>query len=228
MTIARAFPVILLASLLGTSAYTEEKELAQVADDAETQIRSKFLEYDKDKDVKFLKEAHEAVIDLHQYYGHKDRKTLADNILELRLLVLNKCFKERDHAYDLDNPPMVYSNVAPPLWIAEHQMIIAGMKPEDVIDPEARKEYEEDIAENNRRRDKWTREHDLQYLIDWDILFLEIYMGHEMQRLNMQENPEPRNQLWKSIEANIENEDLRKRLRESFEQVTEKYNNDRR
>lgn len=222
MTIARVFPVILLASLLGTSAYTEEKDLAQVADDAETQIRSKFLEYDKDKDVKFLKEAHESVSDLYQYYRHKDYKMLADKILELRLLVLNKCFKERDYTYGFDNPPICYTNVAPPLWIAEHQMIIAGMPPEDVIDPKARKEYEEGIAENNRRRDKFAREHDLQYLVDSEIRYIEQYM------YNIQREPERQNQMWKSIEANIESEDLRKKLREAFERTTEEYNKNRR
>ena len=91
-----------------------------------------------------------------------------------------------------------------------------GMRPEDVIDPEARKQYEEAINENNRKLEKYLREKGLQDVIDDEIHYVTRYMK------SVQEDPERQRQMWKSLGAIIESEVLRKSIKDAFEEEAAK------
>ena|GEM_PF-1705647 len=212
-----SFLAILLVSLPSASDFAKEEDLEKSLKNMETQIRDKLSEYDQYKQISLLQEAHRAITANSVHFGCQGWEAREHRILELRLQVLNKCFNERDCAYDLDNAPIVYIKVAPPMWAAEHQMnLTPGMRPEDVIDPEARKQYEEAINENNRKLEKYLREKGLQDVIDDEIHYVTRYMK------SVQEDPERQRQMWKSLGAIIESEVLRKSIKDAFEEEAAK------
>ena len=215
-TILCSFAAILLVSLPSASDFAKEEDLEKSLKDMETQIRDKLSEYDQDKQISLLQEAHKAITGNSVHFGCQGWETRAHKVLELRLQVLNKCFNERDCTYDLDNPPRLPDNVTPPQWIAEHQFIFPGMRPEDVKDPEARKQYEAAIAENNRKLEKYLRENGLQDIIEDEIYYITRYMK------SVQEDPERQRQTWDSIDVIIKSEVLRSRIKDAFEEETAK------
>ena len=216
-TILCSFAAILLVSLQSASDIAKEEDLEKSLKDMETQIRDKLSEYDQDKQISLLQEAHRALTGNSIHFGCKGWETRAHTVLELRLQLLNKCFNERDYTYNLDDAPIVYTEVAPPMWAAEHQMnLTPGMRPEDVIDPEARRQYEEAINENNRKLEKYLREKGLQDIIDREIDYVSSYME------SVQGDPDRQREITNSLDAIIESEVLRNRIKEAFEEAVAK------
>lgn len=212
-----AYGTILIALLLGTSVFSEEKDLEKVLKDSEIKILIMLSEYDRDRQISFLQEAHKAIEGINIHFEYKGWETRAHRVQELRLRVLNKCFKERDYTYDLDNVPRLPNKVIPPRWAAEHQVIIAGMRPEDIIDPEARKQYEVAIAENNQKLEKYLQEKGLQYIIDREMRNIAIYM------VSAQDDPGRQRQILSSLDALIESKILREKIMDAFEERLEKH-----
>jgi hypothetical protein len=83
--------------------------------------------------------------------------------MELKLKILQACHNARDASYDLSKPNFTI-NVVPPLGSA--QVTAPSMDPKYIKDPVARKKYEDDIAENDKRRAKWNHERALQRIED--------------------------------------------------------------
>ena len=218
-TIIKTCLAILLIPLLGTSVAPPGEDLDTLLDDMEIQFRNNLAEYEKSKEIDYLQEAQKTISVMAPSLDRTQKgwEKRAQRLFELRLLLLNKCFNERDYEYDLDNPPTMYTKVSPPLWAAEHQMnLIAGMRPEDIVDPEARRQYEEAIAENNRKIEKHRREKGLHDIVERQILFVSGYMR------DTQRHPERQPSMWESIDTVIESEVLRNRLREIFDIEAEK------
>jgi len=88
----------------------------------------------------------------------------AQSGIELKLTVLQVCYKARDMAYDPTADHHITLNVTPPL--GGRQSLFSGMYPKDIQDPVVRKKFEEDIAENNRREQKLNKERKLQQIQD--------------------------------------------------------------
>jgi len=83
--------------------------------------------------------------------------------MELKLRILQVCHNARDASYDSSKPNFTI-NVVPPLGSA--QVTAPSMDPKYIKDPEVRQKYEDDIAENDKRRAKWNRERALQRIED--------------------------------------------------------------
>lgn len=217
--ILSVFFMILNTFLLGVMAFAEEEDLEKSFNDTETQIRNKLFEYDQEKHTSSLQDVYEILRVVDYHFGKKGWENRAHRFAELRLQLLNTCFNERDYSYDLDNPPVFCTMVAPPLWALEYQPnLIAGMRPEDVIDPEARKQYVEAIAENKLKKEKDLRERGLQNIIDREISNVARYMAA------IQEDPERWQQMLISLDALIESEVLKKKIMDAFEERVAKRN----
>lgn len=216
-TIVKVFGVIILLFVQGVSTFAEEKDLEKSLKDAETQIQDNLCKYDQEKQISFLQKAHKVIEGINVHFEYKGWETRVQRVFELELQLLNTCFTERDYTYNLDNPPTVYINVSPPLWaIANQPNLTAGIRPEDVIDPKARKQYEAAIAENNRKKEKDTRERKLQDIIDSEMLYIVIWM------MSVRDNPERQHQMLNSLDALIESKILREKIMDAFEERVEK------
>lgn len=217
-TIIMVCLLIFLIPPRGTAEDMQGTELDVFLNDVEAKVQNKISEYDKDKQHTLLLDAQKLVDDAARLRveGLSDREKRVQRVFKLRLLLLNKCFNERDYSYDFPSLPI---KVSPPRWALNHQgNLIAGMRPEDVIDPEARRQYEEAIAENNRKRDKREREWKLQDIVEDQILLLTNYM------INMRRKPEPQSQMWNSVETMVESQTLKDRLLKAFIEEIEGYN----
>ena len=125
-TILCSFAALLLVSLQSASDLAKEENLEKSIKDMETQIRDNLSEYDQDKQISLLQEAHKAITGNSVHFGCQGWETRAHKVLELRLQVLNKCFNERDCTYDLDNPPRLPTNVPPPVLDCGASVHISG------------------------------------------------------------------------------------------------------
>ena len=219
-TLIRVHVVILLLAVQGSAENTSRSEIDVFFDDVEKKIQYLISEYDKDTQYKFLLDVQKLIDDAANKHvgGFGGREENIHRVFALRLLLLNKCFNERDYTYDLNNPPLITTKVSPPLWAAEHQFIVSGMRPEDIIDPEARRQYEEAIAENNHKKDKDRREFMLQDIINRQIRLLARSLA------NAQDKPERQGRMWSLIEATVESQALKDRLSDAFLETIEKYN----
>jgi hypothetical protein len=97
----------------------------------------------------------------------------------MRLEILQECYKVRDPGYDLKADHGFYTVVLPPRGSAK--VVVPGMDPELIKDPAARRRYREDIEENNRRREKYVRERDLQRVLDAGAHCLEVSLRNRPQ-----------------------------------------------
>jgi hypothetical protein len=129
-----------------------------------------------------------------------------DTVLRLKLEFLQACYDARDHGYDLTNHPRITTVVSPPWGSAD--VPFSGMDPKDIKDPVLRKEYEDKIADNERRRHKHDRELVLQRVLDDNLRTV----GH---LLRGQRDPTCRQHFMEIVDATIKEKKLREKLVES-------------
>lgn len=173
MLIARAGAFVLVMSAMTsatTGAAASARALADALERAET-VRRILDEVDKTGDTASLSKAYDLAACVIPQPEEKAAAAAWDILLMARLRVLAKCYRARDHSYDPTKPANCTMSVSPPLWAAQagHQMIISGMDPKHVRDPEARRQYEADIAENDRKKARHRRERELQNVADRGI-----------------------------------------------------------
>jgi hypothetical protein len=129
-----------------------------------------------------------------------------DTVLRLKLQFLQACYDARDHGYDLTNHPLIKTVVSPPWGSAD--VTFSGMDPRDIKDPVLRKEYEDKIAENERRAHKHHRELVLQRVLDDSLRTV----GH---LLRGQRDPACRQHFMEIVDATIKEKKLGEKVVES-------------
>jgi hypothetical protein len=173
-----------------------------------------FLErFDTEDEPQLLREAYIIVRSFPLNRSRDDWEQENKFVIEKSLRVLEKCYEARDHEYDLLNPPPIFMKVAPPLGSAE--VTFSGMDPKGIKDPEIRRQYEEAIAENDRRRSKHRRERHLQNIIDRGI-------KHILMRIEALPSDEDKTSAGASIIFNsVNNERLREKILNRLEAENE-------
>lgn len=101
-----------------------------------------------------------------------------ENCLRLQIKTLLALAKARDPNYDKNaETNRFYMNVVPPLTKGPG-LFAAGMDPKAIQDPEARKAYEDAIAENNRRNQKRRTEMELSRGVDEALISIWVFAKH--------------------------------------------------
>jgi hypothetical protein len=90
----------------------------------------------------------------------------------MSLQLLNSSLLASDPEFDLTTARKGVVNVAPP--VLPNQPAVSGMSPQDILDPEARRKYEQDIAENDKIREKYNREASLQRIAKHNMWTLQL------------------------------------------------------
>jgi hypothetical protein len=135
--------------------------------DQETIVRSTLDEFKRTGDYSLLVKAYNAI-----HLGSNSQASI-----ELKLDILEFCYQTRDWAYDLNADHSISINVGMPP--SSNDVVFAGMDPKDVKDPVLRKQYEDAIAANNRRKEKDVRERTLQHMHDGLINDIVVLMQAE-------------------------------------------------
>ena len=198
---------VLLAGLSAISAHAAEENLLTKAEALTAQVRERLEEFDRDGDCRVLKQAYALTSAAHYALGQKDSDLDWETVLGLRLKIVEVSFGARDSEYDLTKDANFSTKVMPPVSKVK-QFLMPGMAPSDVKDPEARKQYELAIAENNRRRAKHVRELQLQRLMDTGVRDL------RMRLLNLRTEPENLQRAVAIIKEQAKDKTFLKRVRE--------------
>jgi len=154
--------LLTLTVVLGRYAFANTADLAKEVQTTSAAIETNLNKFKQDGSTVSLGEAQRLIVQLGQPW-QQDPKLVRTEVLRFKLKLLQVCFESQDKAYDMKNPPEVYVNVTPPIFAPG---MMSGMEPAAIKDPEARKAYEEAIAENKRREEQYAREKSLQEFID--------------------------------------------------------------
>jgi len=120
-----------------------------------------FQRFDKENNLEIIHKSMDLATSHTYEFGERNSKEARDQRLRLLLLVIAKCDDARDKTYDLNHPPR-RSTVVGGIRLKSGAFIYSGCDPKSVKEPEARRQYEEAIAENNRRKAKARREYGLE------------------------------------------------------------------
>lgn len=164
-TIASASAFLILLAWGG-----EENAIQQLAE-RNLRVDEKLNEFDIHKNPKSLKDAYTLISSAPFDRSSQDWRDVCGGIMETTLRILEECYEARDHEYDIADHRPFYTQVCPPL--GGEQIIVSGMDPKEVKDPEVRKLYEQAIVENNRRKAEYRREKALQDILDRGILHIQ-------------------------------------------------------
>lgn len=159
-----------------------------------------------DNNYELLLDARKVASSMNPGGGNEVLSKLDEDSLRLQLKVLLALDKARDSHYDRKaETNMVYANIAPPLTKTPG-FYAAGMDPKAIKDPEARKAYEDALAENQRRNVKLKREMSISRGVDYAVIDLWHFVR------NLAPNSAPKTKALKIIDATIPNKTLRNRL----------------
>lgn len=152
-------------------AEAESNDSVQTMTEAKAAVQAKLAEHANTGNAYLLIEASKIASSMNPRDRGDSLSTLDEDCLRLQIEVLLALQNARDLNYDPEAPEnIVTANVAPPMDTG--QGVMAGMSPEAIKDPVARKKYEDAIAENNRRNAKLRRELDLSRGVDRVVIDL--------------------------------------------------------
>jgi hypothetical protein len=143
------------------SARGESNDSLEALTNAEAQVQSKLHAFATNSDnCELLLEARKIASSLNPRGDNKATlSALDEGSLRLQLKVLLALARARDPHYDRSAPTnTVYLNLVPPLPDSNGVMWPSGVDPKAIKDPNARKAYEDALAENDRRNEKLKRE----------------------------------------------------------------------
>lgn len=171
------FAMVSLLSVTATAGPAEPatNSLANLLNEVERAVTNELQLFDADNKVEHLKRALEIAESLDRT-AHQKKYSPEAALAKIRLMlvVADKCFKARDKSYDVRKMPDCVVRVFPPPSAGPNAY--PGMPPEEIKDPEARKQYEAAIAENERKRAKHKRELELQRMIDRAVRFAQLFL----------------------------------------------------
>jgi len=193
--------IVLVQSLLAVTALGEEKDMMRHLTERNEDVRQELAQFEAKKDPEFLRKAYRSISAVPIDQSQQNWKEACHGIIRTTLRIAEKCYSARDYSYDLENHPPLYTKVSPPLGSAP--FIVAGMDPKLIKDPDARKQYEEAIAENDRRCAKDSRERSLQQTLDRCIWRLQVLVKC------LPPNEEPGNSGIEIIKSAVKQEALR-------------------
>jgi hypothetical protein len=186
-------------------AWTESNDSDQSMTEAKAAVQGKLAEYANTGNAHFLIEARKIASSMNPRERCDSLSALDEDCLRLQLQVLLALQNARDQKYDPQAPENIVTlNVAPP--VDAGQGVAAGMSPEAIKDPVARKKYEEAIADNNRRNSKLRKELNLSRGVDRAV----IDIWHFVR--NLPEESEARRQARQIIMTTVTNKILLERL----------------
>jgi len=131
---------------------TDSRDPASQIEKTEATVHESFQKFQQTQNDTHLYEARRSIDTLTYQWQHN--KQVSELAFGLELEMLDLAFTAHDEAYDVKNPPHFTTKVSPGLGPG----LWPGMDPKDIKDTAVREKYEEDIAENNRRRAKYRLE----------------------------------------------------------------------
>lgn len=176
MTLRILLAVGLLFSCLASA--QESNDSLEILTNAEARVNLRLEQFAKtNTDYELLLEAQKISASLNPRGDNKlTLSQLDERCLRLQLKILLALNMSRDSHYDRNaETNRVYLNVMPPLTKAPGPYM-AGMDPNAIKDPEARKTYEDAIAENNRRNEKLKREMALSRGVDYALIDVWVFV----------------------------------------------------
>jgi len=206
MNFLRGTDILLVAITLfwgAAHAFGEERDPTCDIQAAEKTFHQSLQRYQQEGDYVDLFAANRAIATLSYNWQHN--KQVHQKTFEMNLDLLDLTFSAHDETYDLKNPPPFSTKVSPGLGPG----LWPGMDPEAIKDPELRKRYEEDVAENNRRRAKHRHEKIMREFIDPG---LEIIQG----RLKTDRETGEMDKTIATIRARIKNPVLLKKIEDEM------------
>lgn len=205
--------IFLVSTLLSLSACGGEESVMQQLSKQNVSVDEKLNKFDLHNDTQLLQDAYTSISSMPFDKGSQEWEQTYCGIIKTTLKVLEKCYEARDQEYSITNHPPFYTQVCPPL--GGGQIMVSGMDPKDVKDPEVRKQYEEAIAGNNCRRAKHRRERALQKILDHGILNIQ-------KRIEaLPSDAKKGNSGINIIKSTVKNEKLREEILQKFEKRKE-------
>jgi hypothetical protein len=154
----------------------ESNDSPEALKTAEAQVQSRLEQFSKTNQVDLLLEARTIASSLNPRGDELVLSNLDEDCLRLQLKVLLAIVAARDPHYDRKaSTNIVYGNVMPPL-MKGNQGFAAGMDPKGIKDAEARKAYEDAIAENHRRNEKLNREMALSREVERALIDIWVFV----------------------------------------------------
>lgn len=147
-------------------------ETADVLSACQTNIAMEIQAFRADGNHKHLIQANSLAIRLPYYSRSHVPVIHADDILIIKINTIKACYLARDKAYNIGADHGIMFTIMPPLGAGP--VALAGMDPLAIKDPVVRKQYEDAIADNDRRNAKDIRERDLQQAIDSGLNHLKM------------------------------------------------------
>ncbi len=149
----------------------ESNDSLKALTNAQAAVQMKLDKFAKDKaNYELLVAAQKLSASLNPRGDRDQLSKLDEACLRLQLKVLLALAEACDPYYDPTAPTnRVYMNVAPPLYKGT-QGLMAGMDPKAIKDVEVRRAYEEAIAKNDRRNEKYNRETAISRARDYALI----------------------------------------------------------
>jgi len=173
-SLKKCFSVIIVVMVFSATGRCEDGSVPDGCATPEEQVSRGLREFREDNDHRSLERAYSLLPSLIASAEAARNKQDRDRALLLMLEFLAECNEAHDKTYDLNDHPPFFTKVMPPLGSA--RTVIAGMDPKEIKDPEARKQYEEEIAENTRRKEKYQRERILQRVLSGGVRHIRAYV----------------------------------------------------
>jgi len=189
---------IVFVFLFAARAFAESNDSMESLTNAEAAVQFKLEQFGKtNTDYQLLLDAQKISASMNRRGDKTTLNELDERCLRLQLKVLLTIAKARDPYYDPKaSTNAFYMNVMPPITKG-NQPFMSGMDPNAIKDPEARKAYEDAIAENVRRGKKYEQERSLSYGVDHVVIDLWYFVK------NFPEDSAGRKSSFKIIEATI-------------------------
>ena len=199
------FAFMLLGFAVATARAESNDSMATMTN-AEVAVQAGFDKYSTTHDYKLLLEARAVSSSMNVRERGPALSELDERCLRLQLKTLLAVQEARDQKYDPKAPEnIVYNNVAPP--DSGGQGVAAGMDPEAIRDPVARKKYEDAIAANNRKNEKLRRERDLSRCVDRAVIDIWYFVR------NLPAGSEGRRRASQIIDATVTDKAILMRLK---------------
>ena len=148
----------MVVCLAAARLHAESNDSPETLKDAQVKVHARLEQFSKTHDAELLVEAGKLAASMNPRGGSDALSKLDEGSLRLQLEVIVALAAARDPHYDRNAATnRVYLNVMPPLNKGT-EILVSGMDPKAIKDPEVRKAYEDALAENARREEKLRRE----------------------------------------------------------------------